>query len=159
MSSLQRWMYAHVRVFSIRLQSCKLRTLVQTPLEGTQANHIGHVVTPSWAGSAWIMAITLHVSLLSGKTVSVQAELDTDVETVKQYAQSALSVQKGNRGRLLASDGTMLDGAKTLILGGCSGTQTQLPLLVTTPYQLLHIKVCQLFILICLKSNQGKNVV
>ena len=53
--------------------------------------------------------ITLEVSLLSGKTATVQAGLDETVETLTQRAQIALGVGKG---RLLNSSGVVLDGCE-----------------------------------------------
>ena len=54
-----------------------------------------------------VMSITVEVSLLSGKTATVQAGLDETVETLAQRAQIALGVGKG---RLLDSSGVVLDG-------------------------------------------------
>ena len=56
------------------------------------------------------MSITLHVSLLSGRSVSLDAGLDTD-ESFKQHALRALSVAKG---RLVHSCGLVLDGARSI---------------------------------------------
>ena len=52
------------------------------------------------------MAITLHVSLLSGRTVLIETGLDVGVGAFKQQAQRALSVGKG---RLVRSSGSVLD--------------------------------------------------
>ena len=57
------------------------------------------------------MSITLHVSLLSGRGVSLDTGLDVDVENFKQQAQRALSVGKG---RLVHVCGSVLDGARTI---------------------------------------------
>ena len=57
------------------------------------------------------MSITLFVSLLSGRTVSVETGWDVDVETFKRRAQTALSV---GRGMLLHSNGSVLYGARTI---------------------------------------------
>ena len=57
------------------------------------------------------MSILLHVSMLSGNAVSIETELDSDVEEFRQRAQTALSVGKG---RLFDSSGTLLSGAKTI---------------------------------------------
>ena len=57
------------------------------------------------------MSITLHVSLLSGQTVSVEAVLDVDVEEFKQRAQRALKV---GRCRLVQSCGSVLQGPRTI---------------------------------------------
>ena len=57
------------------------------------------------------MSITLHVSLLSGRTFSAETELDVGVATFRERAQAALSVGKG---RLVHSCGLALDGASTL---------------------------------------------
>ncbi|OLP76053.1 Aurora kinase [Symbiodinium microadriaticum] len=53
------------------------------------------------------MSITVEVSLLSGKTATVQAGLDETCKTLTQRAQVALGVGKG---RLLDSSGVVLDG-------------------------------------------------
>ena len=58
------------------------------------------------------MSITLDVSLLSGKSVSVETGLSNDVNTLKGHAQRALGV--GN-GRLLGPSGLVLDGARTIL--------------------------------------------
>ena len=52
------------------------------------------------------MSITVEVKLLSGKTATLQAELDEKVGSVKLRAQAALGVGKG---RLLDSSGSTLD--------------------------------------------------
>ena len=57
------------------------------------------------------MPITLHVSLLSGRTVPIETELDVDVALFKQRAQRALSV---GRGRLVHPSGSVLNEAKAL---------------------------------------------
>ena len=57
------------------------------------------------------MPITLHVSLLSGRTLSIETGLDVDVEAFKRRAQTALSVGKG---RLVHSNGSVLDEAMTI---------------------------------------------
>ena len=54
------------------------------------------------------MSIAVQVSLLSGKTATVQAGLEETVETLTQRAQIALGVGKG---RLLDSSGVVLDGS------------------------------------------------
>ena len=43
-----------------------------------------------WTFHAWSMSITVEVSLLSGKTATVEAGLDEAVETLTQRAQIAL---------------------------------------------------------------------
>ena len=53
------------------------------------------------------MSLTLEVSLVSGKTVSLQTHGDESVESLKVRAQRALGVGKG---RLLSSTGSVLDG-------------------------------------------------
>ncbi|OLP88832.1 Protein CfxQ [Symbiodinium microadriaticum] len=53
------------------------------------------------------MSITVEVSLLSGKTAAVEADLYEAVQAVAQRAQIALGVGKG---RLLDSSGAVLDG-------------------------------------------------
>eukprot|EP00439_Symbiodinium_sp_Y106_P030429 s6148_g3.t1 len=68
-----------------------------------------------WTFFVWSMSTTVEVSLLSGKTATVQAGLDETVETLMQRAQIALGVGKG---RLLDSSGVVLDGcAETLNSG------------------------------------------
>ena len=57
------------------------------------------------------MSITLHVSLLSGRRVTLETGLDVDVQEFKQRAQSALSV---GRGRLLHPGGFALHEARTI---------------------------------------------
>ena len=57
------------------------------------------------------MSITLSVSLLSGRTISVETEADVDIENFKQRAQSALSI---GRGILVHSNGPVLYGARTI---------------------------------------------
>ena len=52
------------------------------------------------------MSISVEVSLLSGKTATVEAGQDETVETLTQRAQIALGV---GRGRLLDSSGVILD--------------------------------------------------
>ncbi|CAE7945442.1 HERC1 [Symbiodinium sp. KB8] len=56
---------------------------------------------------ATFMSITVEVSLLSGKTATVQAGLGERVETLKRRAQVALG---GRKGRLLDASGVVLDG-------------------------------------------------
>ena len=53
------------------------------------------------------MSLTFEVSLISGKTVSLQTHGDESVESLRVRAQRALGV--GN-GRLLTSAGSVLDG-------------------------------------------------
>ena len=55
----------------------------------------------------WVMSITVQVSMLSGKTATVQAGLDETVETLAERSRIALGVGKG---RLLDSSGVVLDG-------------------------------------------------
>ena len=57
------------------------------------------------------MPLTIEVSLLSGSTVSLEAEPDESLETFKCRAQRALAV---GRGRLVHSSGAVLGGAATL---------------------------------------------
>ena len=57
------------------------------------------------------MFLTLNVALLSGKTASVQAELDDTVEAVKVRAQTALGVGKG---RVVNASGNVLDACSTI---------------------------------------------
>ena len=57
------------------------------------------------------MSITLHVSLLSGRTALIETKLDVDVETIKQHAQSALKV---GHGRLFDSCGRALEGSRSI---------------------------------------------
>ena len=58
-----------------------------------------------------IMSISLHVSLLSGRTVQIETGLDVDVWEFNRRAQRALSV---GRGRLVHPGGSVLDEAKTI---------------------------------------------
>ena len=60
------------------------------------------------------MSITLHVGLLSGRTVQIETGLDVEVGVFNRRAQRALSVGKG---RLAHSSGSVLDEAKTI--GDC----------------------------------------
>ena len=57
------------------------------------------------------MALVLHVTLISGRTASLEADLDASVESLKQRVQTALAV--GN-GRLLNSSGSVLDEDATM---------------------------------------------
>ena len=57
------------------------------------------------------MAVILDVTLTSGKTVSLEAALDSSVGSLKERARRALGV--GNR-RLFNSFGGLLDGNETL---------------------------------------------
>ena len=57
------------------------------------------------------MPLTVEVSLLSGRRVSLAAEPDESVEAFKSRAQEALAV---GRGRLLDSSGGVLKGPATL---------------------------------------------
>ena len=52
------------------------------------------------------MSLTVHVGLLSGRTVTVQADLEEAVGTLKRRAETALEVGKG---RLVDSSGGVLD--------------------------------------------------
>ena len=57
------------------------------------------------------MSFTLDVSLISGKTVSLETDADESVESLRVRAQRALGAGKG---RLLDSTGSILDGAASL---------------------------------------------
>ena len=57
------------------------------------------------------MSITVEVGLLSGKTVTVKADLDEEVGTLKRRAQTALGV---GRGRLLDPSGGVLDVCESI---------------------------------------------
>ena len=57
------------------------------------------------------MSLTLEVSLISGKTVSLQTDGDESVESLRVRAQRTLGVGKG---RLLNSNGSVLDGSAPL---------------------------------------------
>ena len=57
------------------------------------------------------MSITLHVSLLSGRTVPIEIGLDVDIRVFKRRAERAVSVGKGG---LIHSSGSVLDVAKTI---------------------------------------------
>ena len=52
------------------------------------------------------MSLTVHVGLLSGRTATVQADLDEGVAVLKRRAEMALEVGKG---RLVDSSGGVLD--------------------------------------------------
>ena len=52
------------------------------------------------------MSLTVHVGLLSGRTATVQADLDEGVAVLKRRAEIALEVGKG---RLVDSSGGVLD--------------------------------------------------
>ena len=57
------------------------------------------------------MSITVEVGLLSGKTVSVEADLNEEVGKMKRRAQIALGV---GRGRLVGASGSVLDASSTI---------------------------------------------
>ena len=57
------------------------------------------------------MSVTVSVGLLSGRTVTLQAEPDVSVRSLKKRAQSALEV---GGGRLLEPSGNVLDDAATI---------------------------------------------
>ena len=57
------------------------------------------------------MSSTLYVSLLSGRTVQIETELDVAVGVFKRRAQRALSVGKG---RLVHPSGSLLNEAITI---------------------------------------------
>ena len=58
------------------------------------------------------MSVVVHVGLMSGKTVSVEARLEEPVATLKRRAQTALEV---GTGRLLNSFGELLDDELTVM--------------------------------------------
>ena len=57
------------------------------------------------------MSISVDVHLLSGKTETLEVDVDDSVESLRRRAQSAL---KAGNGRLLNSSGEVLDGASTI---------------------------------------------
>ena len=57
------------------------------------------------------MSLTFEVSLISGKTVSLRADADESVKSLRVRAQKALGIGKG---RLLDSTGSLLDGGAPL---------------------------------------------
>ena len=57
------------------------------------------------------MSLTLEVSLISGKTVSLETHEDESVESLRMRAQRAL---RAGKGRLLTSTGSVLDGETPL---------------------------------------------
>ena len=57
------------------------------------------------------MSLTLEVSLISGRTVSLQTHGDETLESLRERAQRALGVCKG---RLFNSTGSVLDGGGPL---------------------------------------------
>ena len=67
------------------------------------------------------MLLTIEVSLLSGRTVSVEAGLEETVETLKHRAQQTLAI---GRGRLLDSSGRVLNGTATLEESGLKNGDT-----------------------------------
>ena len=52
------------------------------------------------------MSLTVQVGLLSGRTATVQADLDEEVRTLKRRAETALEV---GQGQLVNSSGEVLD--------------------------------------------------
>ena len=58
-----------------------------------------------------IMSVTVEVGFMSGRTTSLEAELDATVETIKRRAQTVLEV---GTGRLVNSSGRILGGAFTV---------------------------------------------
>ena len=58
-----------------------------------------------------MMSLTIEVSLISGKTVSLQTHEDESVDLLRVRAQRALGVGKG---RLVNSTGSVLDGGVPL---------------------------------------------
>eukprot|EP00439_Symbiodinium_sp_Y106_P081237 s338_g20.t1 len=73
--------------------------------EGEFENYI------EWVFPRATMPLSIHVHLLSGRTVSVEAELDDSVNALRHRAESSLAV---GRGHLVDSSGVTLDGAFTL---------------------------------------------
>ena len=71
------------------------------------------VLGPFGISGSWrlMSSITIEVSLISGRTVVVETELDATVESLKQQAQTALGV---GRGRLSNAAGEVLDGTSTI---------------------------------------------
>ena len=61
------------------------------------------------------MSVTVEVGLLSGKTVTVQADLNEHVGTLKCRAQTALGV---GTGRLIDGLGSVLDACATVMEAG-----------------------------------------
>ena len=62
-----------------------------------------------------MMSLAFEVSLISGKTVSLETHGDESVESLRRRAQRALGVGKG---RLLTSTGRVLDGEAPLKSAG-----------------------------------------
>ena len=81
------------------------------------------------------MSVVVDVSLLSGKTVSVEARLDESVATLKRRAQTALEVGKG---RLRVSSGELL-GDELTVQEAKLETGTSL----TLQFRSVHIQACQ----------------
>ena len=67
------------------------------------------------------MSITIDVCLMSGRAISVEADLDSRVQMLKQRAQSALGVGKG---LLLDSSGGVLADQVTLEKAGLQTGQS-----------------------------------
>ena len=78
------------------------------------------------------MALLVHVTLISGKSVSLEADLDDPVASLKRRAERAFGVGKG---RLFNSSGSVLDGDGTL---GRAGLQTGDSLTV----QVSKVQIC-----------------
>ncbi|CAE7560454.1 unnamed protein product, partial [Symbiodinium pilosum] len=57
------------------------------------------------------MTVAISVSLLSGRTVSLEAELDLSIKELKQRVQTVLAIGKG---RLFDVSGNVLDDALTI---------------------------------------------
>ena len=85
------------------------------------------------------MPITLHVSLLSGRTVASETELDVDVALFRRRAQMALSVGKGS---LVHPSGSVLNDSMTLrdcelCSGDLSSLQMQAVTIRATTYTIV----------------------
>ena len=76
--------------------------------------HLGLLKVPGQVQVSIMSTITLHVGLLSGRTVQIETGLDIEVGVFNRRAQRALSVRQA---RLVHSSGSVLDDAKTI--GDC----------------------------------------
>ena len=91
-------------VFCRHLDSKSIARFARTATYNSLPCFVQHQVTEA-------MSVVVDVGLLSGKTVSVEASLHESVATLKQRAQTALAIGKG---QLLDSSGGLLDDELTV---------------------------------------------
>ena len=84
------------------------------------------------------MPLTVEVSLVSGKTVSLQTHEDESVESLRKRAQKALGVGKG---RLVDSDGSVLDGGAPFKKARVQSAETN-ALPETLTLQIRRVDIC-----------------